>query len=87
MASNIPKEGKRDVSEDFGAIDAIQKSTQQSPKNTGGTASSSSCTATLPSSMASPTNNGPYVQMCSIEVSKTLQDGEKFIKWDEVSYI
>lgn len=83
MAKNIPNFGKRSVADDSGLLDATQKSTPQSPKNTGGTSSSS--TVALPSLMASPTNNGPYVQICSIEVSKPLQDGEKFIKWDEVS--
>lgn len=45
----------------------------------------------LPGSVAgAPTvpvavNNSPYVQMGTIEVPKALEDGEKFIKWDEVS--
>lgn len=44
-----------------------------------------------PNNPSSPKNSGssvagsPYIQMGSIEVPKALQDGEKFIKWDEVS--
>lgn len=40
-------------------------------------------------SQASPRNTvtpaGAFVQLGSVEVSKSLQDGEKFVKWDEVS--
>lgn len=42
-------------------------------------------------SQASPRNTsvamstGTFVQLGSVEVSKSLQDGEKFVKWDEVS--
>lgn len=40
---------------------------------------------------ASPRNTvtpsaGTFVQFGSVEVPKSLQDGEKFVKWDEVSY-
>lgn len=42
---------------------------QQSPRNTGSSTSTS----------------GTYVSGSPIEVSKALQDGEKFVKWDEVS--
>lgn len=31
------------------------------------------------------TMSGTFVQLGSVEVPKTLQDGEKFVKWDEVS--
>lgn len=41
---------------------------QQSPRNT----------STL------STSNGTYVSTGPVEVSKALQDGEKFVKWDEV---
>lgn len=44
---------------------------QQSPRNTGG--------GTIASS------NGTYVSFGLVEVSKLLQDGEKFVKWDDVS--
>lgn len=45
------------------------------------------------SNQASPRNTltsstmsaGSFVQLGSVEVPKTLQDGEKFVKWDEVS--
>lgn len=30
-------------------------------------------------------SNGTYVSTGPVEVLKALQDGEKFIKWDEVS--
>lgn len=42
-------------------------------------------------SQASPRNTsvtmstGTFVQLGLVEVSKSLQDGEKFVKWDEVS--
>lgn len=42
---------------------------QQSPRNTGG------------QTVANPT----AVKLGTIEVPKALQDGEKFLKWDEVS--
>lgn len=42
---------------------------QQSPRNTGGQ------TAVIPTA----------VKLGTIEVPKALQDGEKFLKWDEVS--
>lgn len=51
----------------------------QSPRNTGGGGATAATVST-------GNNNTPYVQMGSIEVPKALQDGEKFIKWDEVSY-
>lgn len=31
-------------------------------------------------------SSGNAVQLKPVEVSKTLQDGEKFIKWDEVGF-
>lgn len=37
------------------------------------------------SSGAAAANNSLFIQMGCIEVPKVLQDGEKFIKWDEVS--
>lgn len=37
------------------------------------------------SSGAAAANNSLFIQMGCIEVPKALQDGEKFIKWDEVS--
>lgn len=52
-----------------------QQQKDQSPRNTA-------------SLSASPTVGGnatAYVQLGAIEVSKALQEGEKFIKWDEVS--
>lgn len=37
-------------------------------------------------SQASPRNTpSTFVQLGLVEVSKSLQDGEKFVKWDEVS--
>lgn len=38
------------------------------------------------SSSTMPTG-GTYVQIGPIDVSKSLQDGDKFVKWDEVSFI
>lgn len=40
--------------------------------------------ATATTSLAT---GSPYVQIAPIEVPKALQDGEKFIKWDEVSFL
>lgn len=45
---------------------------QQSPRNT--------------STSSSTMSSGTYVQVGPIEVSKSLQDGDKFVKWDEVSF-
>lgn len=91
MASNAAEaaDGPNDGSQKSAGTPVL--SSQQSPRN----ASSSSATGTVAAAgagtgMVSPTagnngNNCPYVQMGSIEVPKALQDGEKFIKWDEVS--
>lgn len=59
------------------------------------TATASALTSTLPdapkSAQQSPRNQpnpistSVAVQTCVIEVSKSLQEGEKFIKWDEVN--
>lgn len=35
---------------------------------------------------SSTMSTGSFVQLGSVEVPKSLQDGEKFVKWDEVSY-
>lgn len=43
---------------------------QQSPRNTG---------------MSNVPTSGTYVSTGPVEVSKALQDGEKFVKWDEES--
>jgi hypothetical protein len=60
------------------------------------TATAAALTSTLPesaskSSQQSPRNTAKNatvaVQTGPIEVSKVLQEGEKFIKWDEVSFI
>ncbi len=52
-------------------------------------AMSSATTSSSGNSQASPRNTvsttGTFVQLGSVEVSKSLQDGEKFVKWDEVS--
>lgn len=45
---------------------------QQSPRNTG-------------SSNVQPGTITKAVRLAPVEVSKALQDGEKFIKWDDVS--
>ena len=58
------------------------------------TATAAALTSTLPdnapkSAQQSPRNTASAstvaVRACTVEVSKALQDGEKFIKWDEVS--
>lgn len=56
------------------------------------TSPSSSSTAVTTANQQSPRNtanalatNGTYVSFGPVEVSKSLQDGEKFVKWDEVS--
>lgn len=51
---------------------------QQSPRNTPMTV------ATSASSTSATTSNGTYISTGPVEVSKSLQDGEKFVKWDEV---
>jgi hypothetical protein len=38
-----------------------------------------------PRNAAQPNNSGTAVKIALVEVSKVLQDGDKFIKWDEVS--
>lgn len=66
---------------------------QQSPQHQTPTkASPSSSTATSinpqhsPRNAASSLSSGTYVSFGPIEVSKALQDGEKFVKWDEVCF-
>jgi hypothetical protein len=58
------------------------------------TATAAALTSTLPenapksnqqSPRNAPTVSTVAVRAGSVEVSKTLQEGEKFIKWDEVS--
>jgi hypothetical protein len=59
------------------------------------TATASALTSTLPDAPKSahqsprnqpnPVSTSVAVQTCVIEVSKSLLDGEKFIKWDEVN--
>lgn len=61
-------------------------STHQSPRNTSSAAASAGAGAVSVSGSSSNTNS-PYVMMGLIEVPKALQDGEKFIKWDEVSFL
>jgi hypothetical protein len=59
------------------------------------TATAAALSSTLPdapkSNQQSPRNTASNfsvaVQTGSVEVSKILQEGEKFIKWDEVSFI
>lgn len=61
----------------------------------GGGSGGSGCGATGINSSAmaphqSPRNlasGGVAWQMGTVEVSKALQDGEKFVKWDEVSFV
>lgn len=53
---------------------------QHSPRNLGNISITS-----LSSSLPQSTNPVKAVQLGTVEVSKALQDGEKFIKWDEVS--
>lgn len=66
--------------------------------NSGATTSSTVFTSSSPvsgvaSQQQSPRNTstmstgGTCVQLGIVEVSKSLQDGEKFVKWDEVSQI
>lgn len=55
-----------------------------------GNISTSAMASSSGNSQASPRNTsaisaGTFVQLGSVEVSKSLQDGEKFVKWDEVS--
>lgn len=68
------------------------KAEQQSPQHQTPTkASPSSSTAASMNPQQSPRNTssgamttGTYVSFGTVEVSKPLQDGEKFVKWDEV---
>lgn len=60
--------------------------TEQKPQQT----PTKSATSGL-SQQQSPRNtsnaiSGTYVQWGPVEVSKALQDGEKFVRWDEVSF-
>lgn len=70
------------------------KSEQQSPQHQTPTKASPSSSSTIASinSQQNPRNTasnvmttGTYVTFGPVEVSKALQDGEKFVKWDEVS--
>lgn len=56
-----------------------------SPNNVN--ASNSGNSQASPRNTVTPTTmtTGSFVQLGSVEVSKSLQDGEKFVKWDEVS--
>lgn len=58
------------------------------------TATAAALTSTLPESAPKSNQQSPRntpnittvaVQISQVEVSKALQEGEKFIKWDEVS--
>lgn len=68
------------------------KSEQQSPQHqTPNKTSPSSSSATASNPQQSPRNTatnamatGTYVSFEPVDVSKALQDGEKFVKWDEV---
>lgn len=60
------------------------------------TATASALTSTLPESAPKSNQQSPRkipaaptvaVQIGHVEVSKVLQEGEKFIKWDEVSFM
>lgn len=70
------------------------KSEQQSPQHQTPTKTSPSSSSTIASNpQQSPRNTssnamptGTYVSFGPVEVSKPLQDGEKFVKWDEVSF-
>lgn len=71
---------------------AVLSSQQQSPRNASAAGTVAAAGVVGAAGLVSPSsaggnngNNCPYVQMGSIEVPKALQDGEKFIKWDEVS--
>lgn len=70
------------------------KSEQQSPtqRTPTKTSPSSSSTTVSITNQQSPRNtssgalpSGTYVSFGPVEVSKALQDGEKFVKWDDVS--
>lgn len=70
------------------------KSEQQSPTHQTSTKTSPSSSSTTVSiaNQQSPRNtssgalpSGTYVSFGPVEVSKALQDGEKFVKWDDVS--
>lgn len=59
------------------------------------TATASALTSTLPESAPKSNQQSPRntpnvttiaVQTGQVDVSKALQEGEKFIKWDEVSF-
>lgn len=67
------------------------KSEQQSPQHHTPTKASPSSSTTMSVNQQSPRNTpssalptGTYVSFGPVEVSKALQDGEKFVKWDEV---
>lgn len=70
------------------------KSEQQSPQHqtpTKASPSSSSATTSIPqqsprNTASSLPSTGTYVSFGPVEVSKALQDGEKFVKWDEVRF-
>lgn len=70
------------------------KSEQQSPTRQTPTKTSPSSSSTTVSivNQHSPRNtstgalpSGTYVSFGPVEVTKALQDGEKFVKWDDVS--
>lgn len=79
---------------------ASVKAEQQSPQHQTPTKSSASLSQAVatnqhqsPRNMAKSgsgsgaSNATPYVSFGALEVSKALRDGEKFVKWDEVSYV
>lgn len=74
------------------ATKAEQQSPQhQTPTKASPSSSSSNTIGTTNPQQSSPRNTasvlppaGTYVSFGPVEVSKQLQDGEKFVKWDEV---
>lgn len=66
--------------QDKGVTAMSATSTSSNNVNNSGNSQASPRNTVTPSTMS-----GTFVQLGSVEVPKTLQDGEKFVKWDEVS--
>ena len=66
----------KSLQSDAGASATGKVSQQQSPRNTGSSVS-----------VQQPGTITKAVRLAPVEVSKALQDGEKFIKWEDVSIL
>lgn len=83
-AGDVGGGGGGAVAEGGGEAAPIGTPSPSSPRNSSYAGSSSSGGGGAMAASAGASNS-LYVQMGCIEVPKALQDGEKFIKWDEVS--